>query len=362
LTDISVWFDHMIIAKLPIGATTGLIVVNTDNGSTDSASASDYDMWDGTGATAADFVVYDDGPYPPADPGAQCERVAGSWTYDTGWGDVAVYDLTQGDFNWETGVAEISGSVDWSYYYGEDGTCHQDISGTYDRNTGNLLLTAGPDDENGCGRYGEAYRVLNAGCNLTSQAYFWEPDDPYWPPPAADFLDNLTYIGQPMAKTADIPDTETFSFDDWVALPPFGNGATVGEWLQTLSLSSDSSLNFGGRIVYESDPGGGEDNCHFPGSEVPEQAGISGGAWWAGTTSKWGDDKVGAPSKAVDYYRSQGRSGCQFIWPQEMYIHSDTVGPVKYTTNQLVITIDGATVCSAKGPQGGSLNEECTYY
>lgn len=96
---------------------------------------------------------------------------------------------------------------------------------------------------------------------------------------------------------------------------------TVHKWMQTLA---PSGTNFGGRVVSEADPGGGQDNCYFSGSAIPPQDHVTGFSWTVNPDNTWGPDYVGFTPFTVNYYRSQGRAPCGTIVPQRMDIFCNT--------------------------------------
>jgi hypothetical protein len=165
----------------------------------------------------------------------------------------------------------------------------------------------------------------------------------------------------PMVRTIPyVPDTEQ---DSPLGFSP--SLPTLAEWWQTLRLSSDPALNFGGRLTYEQNASPGQDTCYFAGSFYPPVPSLSGGAWWVLQNSDFGIDYHGdTTTDWVVYYRAQGRIPCQVVFYQNMYIDSTVSEPVLYTTtpNELLYEVDGGMVCSSKAPANGTLQEQCSYY
>jgi len=268
------------------------------------------------------------------------------------------YDLTQASTANLDGSWNVSGTAAWSYYYGEDGACSQPLSGILDVN-GNLEVLV--DAVTGCGAYGDAFKILNSGCDLTTPDYFYEDGwvGKTWPPPS-DFLTDLGYGtgGIVLIKAAaDLPDTESSNIDSWLPSdnPSYGTGHTIAGWRQSLSLASSTDIKFGGRLVFEQNHEGVIDDCHFTGSAVPEAVGLSGGAWWVDGGNHWGLDGNGLQSNSVDYYRAQVILPCGIVLPQNMYVDSSEVGATIYTTNFLSYTIDADEVCSIREKAGETL-------
>lgn len=205
------------------------------------------------------------------------------------------------------------------------------------------------------------------------------PEVLFGPADYQHFLDDLgeKWFDQPLDKvTAVVPDTETSSAVGWVAGsdPVFmGSGTTLGTWLQTISLSSNSSLNFGGRFVYEAPPADDTtyDTCYWNNSSSDYSifdsfSEITGQAWWVDGGNQWGYDAVGYFSNAVVYYRAHSRTPCGYSYGQDMYIDSAMLGPQNYQTNELLYTIDDTAgyICSKrKEPKSAtSTQSSCKSY
>jgi hypothetical protein len=121
---------------------------------------------------------------------------------------------------------------------------------------------------------------------------------------------------------------------------------TAANWTQTLE---PSTVNFSGRTVTESNPGGGgPDNCWFANSEVAPATSISGGSWVVTSSNTWGPDVVGRSPSAVTYYRQQGRAPCSTTLPQALIISCPSSFPVYYKTTVLGNTIGVTTVTSMR--------------
>ena len=123
------------------------------------------------------------------------------------------------------------------------------------------------------------------------------------------------------------------------------------KWVQRL-LPFDTS--FAGRVVFESDPGGGgPDTCWFEGSERPKFTAVTGGTWTvAQGTNEWGPDKVGWSPASVTYYRAQGRAPCSTKFMQTMVIKcpNDPQDLLRrpYVTQELGAAIGATTVSSTR--------------
>jgi hypothetical protein len=380
---ITMWSQGMLIATVPPGATTGPIVVTTSYGSDSSTAEADPDTsfqgWGGTAGFSANFTVLD--PDQPVFPSfleypqpCGCSYVGGTWYFDDGWGNTATYTLSQNSTANSDGTWSVpGGNVYWSYYYGEDGTCIQPLTGTLDQN-GNLELSVAADTADGCDAYNVAFKILNSGCDRTSPAYMYFPPWDSWPPPS-NYLSDLGWYtdGEVLIKGAtDLPDTESvYSFDGWVTspFPDSGPGMTLGNWTQSVSLASNSNLTFGGRLVYEQNTGMVNDTCYFPEAIAPGTfPGVSGGAWWVSltstwTTSTWGEDLFGLPSIYVDDYQhhdygtTPGAPLCTISVPQAMYVDSSITLPQEYVTNTLQYLIYSDQVCEIRIPEQNSENE-----
>jgi hypothetical protein len=113
------WSNGMIIAIVPATATTGVISITVGVETKDSGDANAYDYWDGTGATATDFVVYLAGLDGVTEANSRvpdpigCQDISGEWVEDNGWGTTGQYDLSQSGPD-EQGTWTVSGSVVWS--------------------------------------------------------------------------------------------------------------------------------------------------------------------------------------------------------------------------------------------------------
>lgn len=238
----------------PDGATTGEIVVNTDHGSVTSSDAAAFQWELGTGAVSSDFIV--DTVYQNKTPDSsllqECPDVTGTWTLDDGYGTTASYVIESQDSNKNSdGTVSISGFVDWIYYYGDDGSCEQNFTGTLNAG-GNLVFAVDDDLPDGCEGYSEAYHIVNSGCDQTTPARisFNESIPPMDPADVSlNFLNNLGQYGDyPLRKVTEVPEAETFNFSAWVQVPGSESSApTGGSWMQL--PSAQSGANFGGRLV-----------------------------------------------------------------------------------------------------------------
>lgn len=156
-----------------------------------------------------------------------------------------------------------------------------------------------------------------------------------------------TYNGHPcsVSKTIEIskPTGETTNSNGWGT----GITATNHRWRQQLQ---PTDVDFSGVQVTERDPGGGGDNCWFPGSAYAPWTSITGGTWNVGANNYWGDDWVGWFTHAVLYYRAQGRAPCSNTMPQAMDVVCSG-GNVNYKQHNLHATIGVTTVTSTRDGQ-----------
>lgn len=140
-----------------------------------------------------------------------------------------------------------------------------------------------------------------------------------------------------------IPDGETTESNGWDG---GGYGDSVHRWVQTLTPSDG---NYGGRIITEQDGGGGNDTCHFSGSQIDRVDRVTGGTWLV-VGNRWGVDRVGWRPVAVEYYRNQGAAPCDFTLNQIMVINVGS-DQVEYTANQLAAGITEISVWSRRAGQ-----------
>ncbi|HJT71109.1 MAG TPA: IPT/TIG domain-containing protein [Terriglobales bacterium] len=337
---VNMWSPGMIIVTVPDNAVTGPIVVTTQYGQ--DSSANEVGVWSpgGVGDIAANFTVFPPLASGPMGSYASCQNVTGTWQDNDGWGDAAQYMLTQtpnGNGGWN-----VSGSVTWTYDGWVPPSCTQPVSGTLDTD-GNLQLNVGEDNVNGCGAYGDIFKVLSPGCNMTSAGYFiWAPGSP----PPSDWLNNLgeTSPDFPIYLQPVNPSAETNNFLNWVHSPDPSQGSdpTIADWQGVLS---PSSTNFGGRVVFEQD-GGGSDSCHYTGSPYKAYS-LSGGSWYvqADPMNTWADDGIGLGSNAVQWYQQYwSPASCQILETQNMIVDTSTQ-TVQYQQNTLNIVISPNQIC-----------------
>ncbi len=146
------------------------------------------------------------------------------------------------------------------------------------------------------------------------------------------------------------PTGETFASTGWSAEVP-----TAQKWMMTLT---PTTTNFAGRFVFETDPGGGIDGCHFPGSEIDPEPSCCDNAipstWPVESGNRWGPDVVGWLPSAVEYYQLERLTRglplpCRATWPQRMRMHCGTLGASSnYVDNILFAEIDVTTVSSGR--------------
>jgi hypothetical protein len=148
------------------------------------------------------------------------------------------------------------------------------------------------------------------------------------------------------------PTGETLAATGWA--DEFG-WPTAQKWMMTLT---PTTTNFAGRFVYETDPGGGSDGCHFPGSILdPEPSCCDNtmpSTWTVESGNRWGPDFVGWLPSAVNYYQLERVTRgltmpCRATWPQRMNMTCGTLGASSnYVDNILYGEIDVTTVSSGR--------------
>ncbi|HEV2268556.1 MAG TPA: hypothetical protein VGR92_03785 [Steroidobacteraceae bacterium] len=123
---------------------------------------------------------------------------------------------------------------------------------------------------------------------------------------------------------------------------------TIGEFEQTLTTGVSGSYNFGGRTINETFPYSNGDTCHFSRSKfdyfTPTAA--PGFVMDIQDNNQYKDD-VGVGGALINYYRYWHQAPCQFTTTQVMTI-STASGATGYTNNAISITIDDATITSAR--------------
>jgi hypothetical protein len=132
-----------------------------------------------------------------------------------------------------------------------------------------------------------------------------------------------------------VPTSEDVVWIDFAADPEKGGAATVGTWNQDLH---PEDVNLEGRTVLEQGPDG-SDNCTFQGSIVGWSGRVTGTAWYVDDPEFYGFDYIGFPSGSIDYYREQGKSGCNVTFSQDMYVACKTTLQ-KYATHTLSYSVD----------------------
>lgn len=358
--EVSLWSDGEIVFTVPFTATTGhLVVTSNSNGYDSSALEADCANvgWCGTATINADFAVttpdsppfYDTTTNPPTihintSPSAP-EYITGEWSYDTGYGETATYDLTQQSQN-SDGTWPVTGSVHWVYGSPDD-TCDQSVTGTLDR-SGHLILNVAADPTGACGSYSDEYSILSSG-DMTSQGYFYF-DDGYGintPPPLTGFPNNLGDENNDFPLFSNIhqfPDGETPWGNSWSA--DHSQWPTKAEFFRTMPPSG-GFFPYAGRFVWEQDGGlEGNDGCYTDQSPAPAPfTRVTGGGWYVDSTGVWGDDLIGIPSQWLDWYQAHYSDGCTIQVPQAMNINTSDESSTQYTTNQLIIKVWPAELC-----------------
>lgn len=364
------WADGELAFTVPFTASSGPLVITSGNGSDSSTNEADCTNWGwcGNGNINPTFTVVapDNPPFynSPTDiriagtPSVP-QYVEGNWNYDDGYGDTATYTLSQGPQN-SDGTWPVTGSVHWSYWYGQDGTCDESVTGTLDAH-GDLYLNVAADPADGCTTYALEYVVLNSG-DMTSQGISWGEQQPG---PDPNFPSDLgtEYPYEPMFKAVtDLPASETPTSEGWGNIPDSGSQyPTYGTWQRTLPTSGDGLVEFAGRFVYEQNGGSPIDACWKPGSLTGQGTTLSGGGWYVDQNGNWGLDWIGIWSQGIDWYQSNVGLPCDITIPQLM--HTDAGGgQPQYTTNQLIIEIRASEVRSEVQPQGGSAVKQCLGY
>jgi len=390
---ITSWSDGEIVFTVPYTAASGDLSVTGCNGSDDSTNESDCNNYGecGNGEISATFTVDTSNPplfyYSAGSPncaGSQActnvdgtptppRYVEGTWDEDDGYGDTAAYSLSQGTQN-SDGTWPVTGSVYWSYYYGQDGTCTQSIAGTLDTQ-GNLTMNVSDDPVGGCSAYSEELAILNSG-DMTSQGYLYLDDPQYQTaPPLSNFPSELGEIsaeGDILFKAeTDEPASETPTAVDWW-IGPAGLGSqrrTYGRFERTLPTSSDGFVEFAGRFVFEQSGGQATDGCYYSLGGVDEVTSVvTGSGWYVDQNGKWGYDGTGIRSQAVDQYQLDYENGgrtlpCEITGPQDMYINTGSGPYEKYTANQLMpAEIQPTQLITGVQPEGGQWVTQCREY
>jgi len=169
------------------------------------------------------------------------------------------------------------------------------------------------------------------------------------------------YGGEPgsgsfyMSKTVPVPDSETTETN-----PPWASGLTT-EAAFSATLNSAAGYGFAGRAVQESTSGTVNDACWYPGSDVEQVTGVTGGSWFVQSVNNYGPDYIGLAPGSIGYYQyyrpTVGLSAsCTITVPQRMAIGVKSGGqPVAYggsqsgNTNTLQISITSTTVSDSRG-------------
>ena len=137
----------------------------------------------------------------------------------------------------------------------------------------------------------------------------------------------------------------TGEINSWVGW--WSDYPSVGMWKAQLT---DTSVDFSGITVTESDGGGGSDACYFPESAIPPFVKITEGSWTVGANNVWQEDHVGWRPTAVAYYRAHGKAPCQ-AGDKQIMNYQDGVVYVPYQTNYLSEAIGLTTVSSTRSGQ-----------
>ena len=128
-----------------------------------------------------------------------------------------------------------------------------------------------------------------------------------------------------------------------------GETTALGSWDQTFhtflaTVQGSDGPNFGGRGVQETDYAPAVDTCYFSTSMVPEATGVTNpGIVYVNTINVYGD-KLGWFPDAVTCYRQQEVTPCAATIYQRMVLHCNTIGPVAYKDNVLILRIFSLTV------------------